>query len=56
LWRTIIPTGLVASLVVADEELTKVLKAALALVDVRLLDHFIVAGNQTVSFSERGLL
>lgn len=41
----------------ADEILTRTLKEALALVDVRLLDHFIVAGNtQPVSFAERGLL
>lgn len=40
----------------ADELLTGQLKQALALVDVRVLDHFIVAGNQTLSFAERGLL
>ena len=40
----------------ADELLTKQLKQALALVDVRVLDHFIVAGNNTLSFVERGLL
>ena len=40
----------------ADELLTKALKQALALVDVNVFDHFIVAGNQTLSFSERGLL
>ena len=40
----------------ADEMLTKQLKQALALVDVRVLDHFIVAGNNTLSFLERGLL
>ena len=40
----------------ADELLTKQLKEALALVDVRVLDHIIVAGNQTLSFVERGLL
>ena len=40
----------------ADELITKQLKQALALVDVRVLDHFIVAGNNTLSFSERGLL
>ena len=31
-------------------------KAALALVDVRVLDHLIVAGNDVLSFAERGLL
>lgn len=41
----------------ADEMLTTSLKQALALVDVRLLDHFIVAGNANpLSFAERGLL
>jgi DNA repair protein RadC len=40
----------------ADELLTQALKQALALVDVRTLDHFVVAGGQLVSFAERGLL
>ena len=40
----------------ADELLTQSLKQALALVDVRVLDHFVVAGGATVSFAERGLL
>jgi DNA repair protein RadC len=40
----------------ADRWLTEQLKAALALVDVKVLDHFIVAGPQGVSFAERGLL
>jgi DNA repair protein RadC len=40
----------------ADELLTRNLKDALALVDVKVLDHFIVAGNQAISFAERGLL
>ena len=40
----------------ADEALTRTLKQALALVDVRVLDHLIVAGAATVSFAERGLL
>ena len=40
----------------SDELLTRNLKSALALVDVKVLDHFIVAGTGTVSFSERGLL
>lgn len=40
----------------ADELLTVALKQALALVDVRVLDHFVVAGNNTLSFAERGLL
>lgn len=40
----------------ADEVLTQTLKAALALVDVRVLDHFVVAQGGVVSFAERGLL
>jgi len=40
----------------ADETLTQALKQALALVDVRVLDHFIVAGAGVLSFAERGLL
>ena len=40
----------------ADEMLTQNLKQALALVDVKVLDHFIVAGASTLSFAERGLL
>lgn len=41
---------------VADKLLTGSLKAALAVVDVKVLDHIIVAGNNTLSFAERGLL
>jgi len=40
----------------ADELLTRQLKEALALVEIKVLDHFIVAGSQTLSFAERGLL
>jgi DNA repair protein RadC len=40
----------------SDELLTRNLREALALVDVKVLDHFIVAGNQAISFAERGLL
>ncbi|MBS0442919.1 MAG: DNA repair protein RadC [Proteobacteria bacterium] len=40
----------------ADEFLTQSLKSALALVDVRVLDHFVVGKGQIVSFAERGLL
>ncbi len=41
----------------ADRQLTEALKQALALVDVKLLDHFVVAaGAAPVSFAERGLL
>ncbi|MNF18774.1 hypothetical protein D3C80_2230750 [compost metagenome] len=40
----------------ADKVLTQRLKEALALVDVRTLDHIIVGGEATVSFAEQGLL
>ena len=49
------PSG-VAKQSKADEMITQALKGALALIDVRVLDHFIVAGNQTLSFVEVGLL
>ena len=40
----------------ADELLTRTLRAALELIDVRVLDHFVIAGPNAVSFAERGLL
>jgi len=40
----------------ADRSLTEQLKTALALVDVRVLDHFVIAGDQSLSFAERGWL
>lgn len=40
----------------ADENLTHALKQALALVDVRVLDHFIVGRGAILSFAERGLV
>lgn len=40
----------------ADELLTQTLKSALSLVDVRIIDHFIVAGDKVVSFAELGLI
>lgn len=40
----------------ADQLLTSALKQALALVDVTVLDHFVVAAGQTLSFAERGLI
>lgn len=40
----------------ADELLTRSLKSALGLVDIQVLDHFIVAGGRILSFAERGLL
>jgi DNA repair protein RadC len=40
----------------ADEQITRRLREALALVDIRVLDHVVVAGGDTTSFAERGLL
>ncbi len=40
----------------SDQLLTSALKQALALVDVTVLDHFVVSSGQTLSFAERGLL
>jgi len=40
----------------ADEHLTQTLKSTLALIDVRVLDHVIVAPGQALSMAERGLL
>jgi DNA repair protein RadC len=40
----------------ADEYLTQTMKAALALVDVRVLDHIITAGGETCSMAEKGLM
>jgi len=40
----------------ADELITQRLKDALSLVDIRVLDHVIIAGGVATSFAERGLL
>ncbi|MDO8305251.1 DNA repair protein RadC, partial [Herminiimonas sp.] len=40
----------------ADHTLTQALKQALALIDVRVLDHFVVAGRHVYSFAEHGEL
>ena len=40
----------------ADKHLTNRLRDALSLVDIRVLDHVVVAGARAVSFAERGLL
>ena len=48
------PSG-VAEPSAADEQITKRLKDALALIDVRVLDHLVV-GEEVISFAERGLL
>jgi DNA repair protein RadC len=40
----------------ADELITQRLKDALALIDVRVLDHLIIAGGDVVSMAEKGLM
>lgn len=40
----------------ADEMLTETLRSTLSLIDVRVLDHLVVAGTRSMSFAERGLL
>ena len=49
------PSG-VAEPSLPDQQITQRLQSALSLMDIRVLDHLIVAGGQTVSFAERGLL
>ena len=41
---------------IQKEVLLEALKQALALVDVRVLDHFVVGGSAVLSFAERGLI
>ncbi len=40
----------------ADKNLTETLRKTFSLIDVTVLDHFIVAGGECISFAERGLL
>jgi DNA repair protein RadC len=49
------PSG-VAEPSVQDQALTRTIAEALSLVDVKVLDHFIVAPGASLSFAERGLL
>jgi DNA repair protein RadC len=49
------PSG-VAEPSMADQRITERLRSALALIDVRVLDHFIVTAEDSVSFAERSLL
>ncbi len=49
------PSG-VAEASIADKQITQKLEQALTLVDIRVLDHIIVAGNQCYSFAEQGEL
>jgi DNA repair protein RadC len=49
------PSG-VADPSAADQAITRALRNALELLDVRVLDHLVIAGNEVVSFAEQGLL
>lgn len=49
------PSG-IAEPSMADREITTELQRALRIVEVRVLDHIIVAGNRTTSFAQQGLL
>jgi len=49
------PSG-VAEPSLADQAITRRLKDALSTIDIRVLDHFVIAGTEIVSFAERGLL
>ena len=49
------PSG-IAEASLADEHITRRLMSALALIDVRVLDHVIIAGGQVSSLSEQGLM
>src|SRR5258708_6957467 len=49
------PSG-VAEPSIQDQALTRTLAEALGLVDIKVLDHFVVAGAATLSFAERGLI
>jgi DNA repair protein RadC len=50
------PSSRIAEPSHADELITRRLREALALVDIRVLNHRIVAGGETLSFAETGLL
>jgi DNA repair protein RadC len=49
------PSG-IAEPSAADQRLTRRLSEALGLIDVRVLDHFVIGDRAAVSFAERGLL
>ena len=49
------PSG-VAEPSIQDQALTRTLTEALALVDIKILDHFICGGASSMSFAERGLI
>ncbi len=41
---------------ISDRKLTRTIQETLALIDVKLLDHFVVANNEICSFARRGWL
>lgn len=49
------PSG-IAEPSLADQAITRRLKDALSTIDIRVLDHLVIAGSEVVSFAERGLL
>ncbi|MCH8263380.1 MAG: DNA repair protein RadC, partial [Proteobacteria bacterium] len=49
------PSG-VAEPSTADKNITRRLQEALKLVDIRVLDHFVIGNNTAISFAELGLL
>jgi len=49
------PSG-IAEPSTADELITRRLQEALALVDIRVLDHLVIAGSEVLSFAEKGLI
>lgn len=49
------PSG-VAEPSLADQAITRRIKDALSTVDIRMLDHFVVAGGECISMAERGLI
>ena len=49
------PSG-IAEPSLADQAITKRIKEALALLDIRLLDHFVIAGNKVISMATKGML
>ena len=51
----IVPSG-VAEPSQVDQRITQRLRDALGLIDVRVLDHFVVGDEEPVSFAERGLI
>jgi hypothetical protein len=51
-----VPTSRVAEPSQADQRLTRRLSEALGLIDVRVLDHFVIGDHAAVSFAQRGMI